>query len=310
MPSRRRTRFAPPLAAATALLLPLVACGSSKDPSDKRPGPTKKPTATVTPRPGDQKVTLVWKGEKRVYRVHTPPGYTRAGRLPLVIAMHPYPADGEAMAEISGLNAKADKENFLVAYPDGLNRGFNALICCGTEDDVGFIRAITETLTGSWKADPARVYATGISNGGDMAYKLAVELPGTFAAISPVSGGYLGTDAEKKSYVPRTPVSVLTFIGGLDEHYAGMDAGINAWQKRLSCEPDDRQLLKKNRIRKTAATCRDGSEVVVYRLPKMGHSWPNGAGGDMSDPTAGVNATDVMWRFFEKHTLDSSESPS
>jgi polyhydroxybutyrate depolymerase len=219
--------------------------------------------------------------------------------------MHPYPADGEDMAAISGLNSKADDENFLVAYPDGLNRGFNALICCGTEDDVGFIRTITKRLTGSRQADPGRVYATGISNGGDMAYKLAVELPGTFAAIAPVSGGYLGTDAEKKSYMPRTPVSVMTFIGGLDEHYAGMDAGINTWQKRLSCVPSDRQRLK-NGIKRTTAKCGDGSEVVVHRLPKMGHSWPNGAGGDMSDPKAGVNATDAMWRFFEKHTLKTS----
>ncbi|MEV0120279.1 PHB depolymerase family esterase [Streptomyces sp. NPDC050703] len=305
MPSLRHTRRAPLLATAAVLLLPLAACGSSKETTDNGPRPTKKPTATVTPRPGDQKVTLLWKGEKRVYRVHTPPGYTRAGELPLVIALHPYPADGEAMAEISGLNAKADEENFLVAYPDGLNGGFNALICCGTEDDVGFIRTITKTLTRSWKADPERVYATGISNGGDMAYRLAVELPGTFAAIAPVSGGYLGTDAEKKTYVPRTPVSVMTFIGGLDEHYAAMDAGINTWQRRLSCEPDDRRQLK-NGIKRTAATCRDGSEVVVHRLPRMGHSWPDGAGGSMSDPEAGINATDMMWRFFEKHTLDPS----
>ncbi|CAM5439490.1 Polyhydroxybutyrate depolymerase OS=Streptomyces alboniger OX=132473 GN=CP975_26495 PE=4 SV=1 [Streptomyces alboniger] len=288
--------------------MPLVACGSTNDSADPEPSPSQKPTkptTTAAPRPGDQKVTLLWKGEKRVYTVHAPPGYSRADRLPLVIAMHPYPADGRAMAAISGLNAKADKENFLVAYPDGLDSGFNALICCGTEDDVGFIRTITKELTGRWKADPRRVYATGISNGGDMAYKLAVELPGTFAAIAPVSGGYLGTDAEKNSYVPKTPVSVVTFIGGLDEHYAGMDAGINTWQKRLSCVPNDRQQLK-NRIQELTARCRDGSEVIVYRLPKMGHSWPNGAGGDMSDPTAGINATDVMWRFFETHTLRTS----
>lgn len=287
--------------ALAALLLLLAACGSDDDNGARDRKPTKKPPVAETPRPGDQKVTLTWKGKKRVYTVHAPPGYTRTEKLPLVIAMHPYPADGAAAATISGLSAKADKENFLVAYPDGLNQGFNALICCGTEDDVGFIRTMTERLTGTWNADPDRVYATGISNGGDMSYKLAVELPGTFAAIAPVSGGYLGTDAAKSSYMPKTPVSVITFIGGLDEHYEGMDEGITAWQKRLSCKKDRPEELK-NKIKKTTADCRDGSDVVVYRLPDMGHSWPGGAGGSMSDRDAGINATDLMWEFFKSHT--------
>ncbi|MEV5981658.1 PHB depolymerase family esterase [Streptomyces sp. NPDC052114] len=305
MTTRRGTPLRKALPAALiALLLPLTACGSGDDGDASNTKPTKKPTET--PRPGDQKVTLSWKGDQRVYTVHAPPGYTRTKKLPLVIALHPYPADGRAAAAISGLSAKADEENFLVAYPDGLNRGFNALICCGTEDDVGFIRTITKRLTGTWNADPDRVYATGISNGGDMSYRLAVELPDTFAAIAPVSGGYLGTDAEKTSYVPKTPVSVITFLGGLDDHYAGMNAGITSWQKRLSCKQGKPSTLK-NEIKRTRATCRDGSDVVVYRLPDMGHSWPNGAGGGMSDPTAGVNATDLIWDFFASHSRQTGD---
>ncbi|MFE0177398.1 alpha/beta hydrolase family esterase [Streptomyces sp. NPDC059002] len=300
MPTRPGTSLRYAVSAAlTALLLPLAACGSddSDGPDTK---PTKKSPATETPHPGDQKITTSWKGDKRVYTVHAPPGYKPSARLPLVIAMHPYPGNGRAAAEISGLNAKADKENFLVAYPDGLNQGFNALICCGTADDVGFIRTMTKTLTGTWKADPDRIYAAGISNGGDMAYKLAVELPDTFAAIAPVSGGYLGTDAERASYMPKTPVSVITFIGGLDKYYSGMDEGITNWQKRLDCQSATPQKLK-NKIKKTTAKCRDGSDVVVYRLPDMGHAWPDGAGGTMSDPTAGINATDLLWEFFKTH---------
>ncbi|MEU5958903.1 PHB depolymerase family esterase [Streptomyces sp. NPDC047525] len=300
MPSRRGTskRYASPLALTASLLL-LAACGSDDDNGSADQKPTR-PSTAESPRPGDQKVTLTWKGKKRVYTVHAPPGYTRADKLPLIIAMHPYPANGAAAATISGLNAKADKENFLVAYPDGLNQGFNALICCGTEDDVGFIRTMTKRLTGTWNADPDRVYATGISNGGDMSYKLAVELPDTFAAIAPVSGGYLGPDSAMDSYMPRTPVSVITFIGGLDEHYTGMDEGITAWQKRLSCKTSRPENLK-NKIKRTTAKCRDGSDVMVHRLPDMGHSWPGGAGGSMSDPSAGIDATDLMWEFFKSH---------
>ncbi|MFF3644688.1 alpha/beta hydrolase family esterase [Streptomyces sp. NPDC002564] len=303
MPTRPGTsaRYAVPLLLA-ALLCPLTACGSD---DDKPAPPTGVPAATESPRPGDQEVTLSWKGARRVYAVHAPPGFTRAERLPLVIALHPYPGDGASAAAISGLSAKADEENFLVAYPDGLNKAFNALICCGSQDDVGFVRTLTHRLTGTWNADPRRVYATGISNGADMAYKLAVELPDTFAAIAPVSGGYLGTDTESASYVPRTPVPVLTFLGGLDRSYAAMDAGIETWQRRLSCEPGKPARLGK-KVTRTTARCGDGSEVVVYRLPGMGHSWPGGAGGGMADPEAGVDATDLMWEFFKSHIRKAS----
>lgn len=298
-------RYALP-ATLISLLLTLAACGSDDEGSAEpdKTKPTEKKPAPESPRPGDQKVTLSWKGEKRVYTVHAPPGYTTSKQLPLIIAMHPYPGTGAAAAQITGLSKKADKEDFLVAYPDGLDQGFNALICCGTEDDVGFLRTMTKRLIGTWKADPRRVYATGISNGGDMTYKLAVELPDTFAAIAPVSGGYIGQDAAQDSYIPKSPVSVMTFIGGLDPHYAEFDEGIKAWQKRLSCKAPPPQKLK-NDIKKTSAKCRDGSTTVAYRLPEMAHQWPGGA-GPMADPEAGVSATDLMWEFFKAHPKKTS----
>ncbi|MFE4309709.1 hypothetical protein ACFRR6_27055 [Streptomyces sp. NPDC056891] len=76
-----------------------------------------------------------------------------------------------------------------------MHQGYNALVCCGGEDDVGCIGAMTKRLVGTWKADPRRLYATGISIGADMSFRIAVELPGTLAAITPVSGGYIGTAA-------------------------------------------------------------------------------------------------------------------
>lgn len=214
-PSRRchhaPMRLRPVQIAALALLLPLAGCGSNTDddggrtqtssrPSGSRPTPAKE-----APRPGDQTLTMTWKGQKRVYTVHAPPGYTPSKPLPLVVVMHPYPADGAYAAQLTGFNAKADEEGFLVAYPNGVNQGYNALVCCGSEDDVGFIGAMTKRLVDTWKADPQRLYATGISNGADMSFRLAVELPGTLAAIAPVSGGYIGTAAQDPAYVPKTP---------------------------------------------------------------------------------------------------------
>ncbi|MET9519082.1 PHB depolymerase family esterase [Streptomyces sp. NPDC002994] len=290
--------------AVVAMLLSLTACGSD---DAKKPRKQRKPTAAAreTPRPGVQKVTMTWDGKKRVYRVHAPPGYTPGKKLPLIVAMHPYPSTGEFVAKLSGLNKKADKENFLVAYPDGLDLGYNALSCCGDEDDVGFIRAMTKRLVDKWKADPDRIYATGISNGADMSFKVAVELHEIFAAVAPVSGAYSGPATQATTYIPRTPVHVMTFMGGLDRIYDTADAAIKTWQKRLSCKASSPQKLKEE-ITRTHAKCADKSEVVTYRIPTMGHSWPGAEPGDMAEPEAGVNATDLMVEFFTSHPKQRS----
>jgi polyhydroxybutyrate depolymerase len=216
--------------------------------------------------------------------------------------MHFYPGTGDQIAVTSGMNAKADKENFLAVYPDGHNSGYNALICCGSEDDVGFIKAVVEQMVTRWKADPKRVYATGISNGGDMSFRLAVEAPGVFAAIAPVSGG-IGGKATSADYKPSAPVSVVTFIGGFDRYYGAFESGLKGWQERLSCkESATTQQALPNGITLSAFRCADGSDLAVYRLPKMGHSWPGAASGGLSDPGAGISATDVMWEFFKAHS--------
>ncbi|MFD0788211.1 alpha/beta hydrolase family esterase, partial [Micromonospora azadirachtae] len=189
------------------------------------------------PAPGDHRLTLTHDGKERTYLLHAPPTYDRTKPSPLVVALHYYPGEGSSMQEMIGLDAIADRENVLVAYPDGLARGFNALTCCGTADDVGFLTALTEQLVSGWGADPDRVYLTGISNGGDMSFRAAVEAAGVFAAIGVVSGGYIGPSAEQDDYVPKQPVSVITFIGGQDRYFDAFRSGVQTWQRRLDCRP-------------------------------------------------------------------------
>ncbi|MDQ0940312.1 hypothetical protein [Streptomyces sp. V1I1] len=99
----------PKVAVAVAVAFLLAGCGSDDD-DDTKKKPKASPAAKESPRPGDQRVTITWKGQKRVYAVHAPPAYTPAKKLPLVIAMHPYPSDGVYAAKLTGFNAKADKK--------------------------------------------------------------------------------------------------------------------------------------------------------------------------------------------------------
>jgi polyhydroxybutyrate depolymerase len=169
------------------------------------------PLAPERPAPGDHQLAMAWDGKQRTYELHAPPNYRPGAKLPLVVVMHYREGNAAKMRQMTKFDAKADKEGFLVAYPNGLAGAVNALICCGSNDDVGFIKAMVEHISTAWGVDSDRVYATGISNGADMSYRLAVEVPGMFAAIGPVSGGFIGPKAwDDSTYTPKTPVSVVS----------------------------------------------------------------------------------------------------
>jgi polyhydroxybutyrate depolymerase len=241
--------------------------------------------------------TVTHDGKQRTY-VLTAPDAAGAGQLPLVIALHFYPGSGRAMADLTGFSGIAEREGFLVAYPDGLNGGFNALMCCGAEDDVGFIRAVIEDIGTSHAVDADRIYATGISNGGDLTYRLAAELPGVFAAIAPVSGGMSADWIKKPSgNLPAEPTSLIAFHGKRDRYEPAFAAGVAFWLERQKCET---AASTAEGVDLRTGQCADGSAVAIYELPEMGHAWPGGSGG-MGYAPSPVHASELIWTFFGDH---------
>ncbi len=287
------------------LVLDTAGCGASpRRPDSARPATSApvSPTASRTPGPGNHGLAMTWSGKQRTYTVHAPPGYLPTRLTPVVIVMHDRGGSATTMQQMTGLDAKADQVGFLVVYLDGVDGAFNALICCGNEDDVGYVKALVAQLIRDWHADPDRVYLTGISNGGDMTFRLAVEVPGTFAAIAPVSGGFIGTRASSEaSFAPRSPVSIITFIGARDRFAAAFTEGIQTWQSRIRCPRASSQALNGGQVTRTISRCPDGSEVVAYRVEPMSHAWPGGAAVGLGDPNAPINATDLLWQFFADH---------
>lgn len=237
-------------------------------------------------------------GKERSFRL-TVPSSAGEKELPLVIGLHYYPGSGRGFENLTGFSRLAEREGFLVAYPDGLNDAFNALMCCGSEDDVGFIRAVIDKIASEHKVDRSRIYATGISNGGDMTYRLAAELPGVFAAIAPVSGGMTRDWMQKSSgNLPTMPVSLITFIGKRDRYAAVFLAGAQFWLDKLSCTATA-STVEGTTVELRQGTCADGSSVQIYVLPDMGHAWPGGVGaGSLVYAASPFQATEVIWRFF------------
>jgi poly(3-hydroxybutyrate) depolymerase len=283
----------------SCLVLGTAGCGASQRESA---GPAASPTASPTAGPGNHALTMTWANRERSYTVHAPPGYAPARPTPAVIVMHDRGGSAATMQKMTGLDAKADQVGFLVVYLNGVAGAFNALICCGNEDDVGYVKALVAHLVHDWHADPDRVYLTGISNGGDMAFRLAIEIPETFAAIAPVSGGFIGTRASSDpTFTPRSPVSVITFIGAQDNFATAFTEGIQTWRSRIRCPQPRSQALNGGQVTRTTTQCPDGSDVVSYTLGPMGHAWPGGAAVGLGDPKAPLNATDLLWQFFADH---------
>lgn len=273
-------------------------------------------------------------GRDRSYLLHVPDGQSM-GAMALVVVLHGGGGSGESAAKMTHFSAEADQEGFLVVYPDGTDKprpllnamgkpGFltwNAGGCCGYArdkqvDDVAFLRAVVADVEKIQKVNPKRIYATGISNGGMMAYRLACEASDVFAAIGPVSAIQDVTECKPAQYV-----SVIHFHGTDDENVplnggVGKKAldeegkrgrppvqdSIDFWVKQDQC--DVTVTSKQPDLDVTNyGGCVDGTDVIFYKVLGGGHAWP---GGDqilkmLDKPNPNVDATDVIWRFFKGH---------
>lgn len=265
----------------------------------------------------------------RTYKVHLPPSYDGSTSYPLVIALHGGGHDADTMEYISNLSIKADSANFIVVYPNGRKffvRTWNAGTCCGgavtnNVDDVGFIVKMINSLKANLNIDTNRIYLTGASNGGMLAYRLACEKSEIFAAVAPVATTMVVTNFCLPGrrvpilHIHSMPDLNVPYYGGYGIGFAGVymppvDSVLNVWANNDSCAGTiDTVFNSFGVIGKRWNNCASCSEVLVYTTTDGGHSWPGGnqtANGD--PPSTLLNATDLIWNFFSNHTLNCSPS--
>jgi polyhydroxybutyrate depolymerase len=205
---------------------------------------------------------------------------------------------------------------------------FNAGNCCGhaaarSIDDVAFTRLVLDDLAGVASVDRRRVFATGMSNGATMSYRLAAEMSDRIAAIALV-GGPMGTEECR----PQRAVSVMHFHGDADEYapfkggrgrspsgtdFFSVQHSIDAWvaangyrpapvTTRLPDRADDGTTVKE--IRHESG--RDGAEVVLVVIEGGGHTWPGREPRlrALGTSTRDISANDTMREFFQRHPED------
>lgn len=290
--------------------------------------------------PGTAEFSVEQSGRTRWYVVHAPPRAPVESGWPVVLVFHGGGGNAKGQEEWCGLDAVADREGFLAVYPEGTGRWgrrletWNAGGCCGyamdhNVDDVGFVVAQLEDLARRTSVDRTRVYATGMSNGAMMAYRLAAEIPERIAAIAPVAGAMVWN-----GQAPLQPVPVLHFHSVDDPRalYAGglgppfpmttrrvmhppVEETIARWVKADGCAPTPTVGLtlhgalggpdaSHTATRYAWGPGVDGAEVVLWKLTGAGHVWP-GAGKIraqrfLGPPTRVVDASNEMWAFFRR----------
>jgi polyhydroxybutyrate depolymerase len=170
-------------------------------------------------------------GRKRSYLIYVPANLPPQAAL--VIVLHGSGMDGARMRLCTGyeFDRLADRHGFVVIYPDGYRRNWNdcrkdATFPAKREniDDTGFIRTLIARASIEQAVDEQQVYAFGYSNGGHMAFRLAMEAPDEIAAVGAVAANLPTPDASSCPQQGRT--SRVMLINGTADPINPYQGGI------------------------------------------------------------------------------------
>jgi polyhydroxybutyrate depolymerase len=254
-------------------------------------------------------VVLDVDGLERSY-VLTVPAASPDRPAALVIDLHGLGSDPSGQEEASGWAEKAADVGFVVAQPAarGAIPTWNPQPGSpGSALDIDFVRALVADVATKVALDPGRIYASGFSNGGGMAHRLACEAADLVAAIGTVAGQYVVNE----DCVLSRPVAVIAFHGtddvvvpypGVGELLPDLPTWAQAWAHRNACGPvPERETVAADVLRDRWFGCDGDVEVALYTIDEGPHAWPGSDRPGLFRPTQSIDATDLMWEFFTAH---------
>ena len=272
-------------------------------------------------------------------------GYTPQNSAPLVVNLHGYTLNRGFQMTYSGMNAVAEREGFLVAYPDAVNGDW-----FGPQDNIGFIDRVLDDVSSQYAVNARKIYATGFSQGGMMSYLLSVELSDRLAAIASVggtrplaSGDILAPPNIEPTPSRRFPVlhihgtgdAIVPYNGGIStvgsltlnfppvlrsvHDYVLNNGGdlmptIVDLPNTNTTDGTTVQLLSYDggNYLDQAGNARP-AEVLLYRIQNGGHNWPGDATGwpGFAVPVNyDISASNEIWKFFSRHEVAAIPEPS
>lgn len=296
----------PHLALALAAAAGVAACGGSSGGGSEPPPVAPAACDGRTGQTGSFVETIESGGRERTFRLAVPDGIDLGQPTPLVLNFHGLGSNAAAQEAYAAMAAKAAEEGFITAAGQGTGNSWNTgEICCAPAneegvDDVQFVRDMVAAISADYCIDPARIFATGMSNGGFMSNRLGCDAADLIAAVAPVAS-FLGL----RDCAPSRPMPILMFNGTEDPlvPYGAAAGSSSGWAERNGCRGEPEQTFANGDSScVTYPDCAGGATTTFCTVEGGGHTWPGAiAIPGLGYTTTDLDATDAMWEFFVAH---------
>lgn len=308
--------------ALVVLLATLAACSKDEPAAPTRTtseGAASECAGRAAVRPGTSTHKLESHGFDREYLVYAPKTYTGTKKVPVVLEFHGFGSSAQQQLLYGNFGPQSEREGFLVVAPQGQGqpRHFTLLGPSGSEqDDVVFVADLLDHITTTLCVDAARIYSTGMSNGGAMTAVLACRLSDRIAAFASVAAVVWGPPCAAARTLPIIAFhgkqdTVVPFDGGRvsccgNPTIAGAPATMANWARHNGCAPDPVEEVVKGQASVRRWTgCKPGGVVELYVLADGGHTWPGTTlgGNILGGVSKDVDASEEIWTFFADKRL-------
>jgi poly(hydroxyalkanoate) depolymerase family esterase len=292
----------------------------------------KPVVARRRPPPGDGAwiagVAMGAAGVRR-YRLYRPTAIKLGERLPLMVMLHGCGQDANAFAASTRMNRIAERERFLVLYPeqDALANGQRCWNWFETASgraygEAALIMKAVDQACFFHQADRTRVAVAGLSAGASMAALLGTCYPGRFRAVAMHSGIPPGMAQGKLSALgamqghraalvppvspgggPAAPLPPLLVIHGDDDRVVSPrngEAAVRAWADTagaLAAAPRRAQRGQRYAATVTDFKCRRHLVATLVQVSRLAHAWSGGAVNHAFSDRLGPDASRMVWRF-------------
>lgn len=274
------------------------------------------------------------------------PTATAAGKPALVIVLHGAGSSAQQVlgrafppSPLSRWLEIAEREHVIVAAPDagqgGWHECFASAARVARKNDVAWIEAVIDHAIGALDADAQRVYLIGVSRGGWMAYRAAIEIPHRLAAFSAVLANM---PPRAHAMQPQRPLPAL-IVGATDDplmpygggkywYTLGFSAPVNSIEdsarvwRELAGLPDTPAVTtfpRRHPGERTRSTltlwgeASDSLQVGLIRIECGGHAEPSGSrrypgliGKLVGPQSADFEIAETAWTFFRDKRLARS----
>ncbi|HMA92001.1 MAG TPA: PHB depolymerase family esterase [Polyangiaceae bacterium] len=258
---------------------------------------------------GKSNQTISVGGVSRTFVQYVPPDLEPNQSTPVVFVPHGWLMSGEQMYTITNYHLIADREHFVVFYPDGQpaslgpwNVGEGAcpsnlvLLPTATGNDQAFLDAMLEFIESDRCIDRKHVFMSGFSMGGYFSNETGC-LRSEIAAVGPHSGG-----SHELSNCTSRRKPVILFHGdadGLIPASCGKEAR-DRWVALNGCS----QITENHPVRRGhcefSVGCPVDGQVVLCLFEGMDHGWAGGANATFSFPDY-ESAAELGWSFFKTY---------